>query len=176
MKKRVSIFAVIGIAVCAVLGVSFAAYAAWTSPDGVKDNEITTGSATLSSIGGTAFAVTDLIPYDQPAGAGTRVAVKAYEVTVGDDAASVSLRVENLAGDLAGKLYYKVTSAAAEAPADTAGWTELADGALTGAQAIAESGTYYVNIILVTSDTADAGKTATFDVVLDIAGGAVEEA
>lgn len=175
MKRKTHLIALICVALCAAVGVSFAAKAIFTYPDGVEDNTVATGTATLSSINGTSFAVSDLIPYDQPAdAAGSRIISKQYSVTVGDDAVSVSLKAENFAGDLSGKLYYRISDQALSAPSDTAGWTALADGTLAGAENITESGTYFINIILVTSELSDGGKTATFDVVLTVQNAAEE--
>lgn len=135
---------------------------------------------TATAIAGEPFAVTDLVPYDQPtdgAGAipGRRVASQAYTVSYGtadaEAGSAYSLIVTGYeSGLVSGKLYYRITTDAAltEAPASTDGWNELKDGVLTGADGRTESGTYYLNVILVSSDVADMGQTVTFDVTVSV--------
>ena len=167
-KRKVTL-SVLAAVFAVLLGAGGIAWAAWSANTSVTGNSVGTKTATLASVGGTAFAVTDLIPYDQPAGVtGAKVAGKAYAVTIGDDAAAVKLTVTNLVNAGGLTLYYKVTADAAvtEAPSDTAGWTLLANGDLAGAANITASGTVYLNVILVSGDIAAGGKTVTFDLNL----------
>ncbi len=136
---------------------------------------IVQSALTQTELTGDAFGVTGMIPYDQPsqgagAIAGVRIATQAYTVSYGTvDATAgkayclvVSEYTDNL---VSGAFYYKVTdSALTEAPVSLDGWTELADGVLEGTQSFTETHTFYVNLILVSSDVADMGKTVTFNI------------
>ncbi|MDR1093329.1 MAG: hypothetical protein LBL66_04190 [Clostridiales bacterium] len=169
MKSTRKVTVAIWAAVFAVLlGAGGVVWAAWSANTSVGGNSVGTKNATLTSIGGTAFAVTDLIPYDQPEGVtGAKFAAKAYTVTVGEDAETVKLTVVNLANSDSLALYYKVTDTALTvAPSDTDGWTLLANGDLAGAGNITATATVYVNVILVSANPADGGKVATFDLNL----------
>ncbi|MDR1093327.1 MAG: hypothetical protein LBL66_04180 [Clostridiales bacterium] len=132
-----------------------------------------------STLTGSAFDVADLVPYDQPesglgAIGGTRIASREYTVTAGDDLTAgktFTLEIAGYASALvSGKLYYKVTLGAGLTvpPADLTGWTELADGGVAGATGQTAGGAFWLNVILVSSDPADMGKTASFTVGLTV--------
>jgi hypothetical protein len=148
------------------------AYAAWSAAQTISGNTISTKNVTLTSIGGTAFSAEDLIPYDQPDGVtGSKFLSKTLTVTLGDDMAEYVVKLNVSGGTLTtGKIYWKVSADAAvtQAPDTLSGWTPLTSGAtvITGDS----GGTYYLALILVSEDVADAGKTINFTLDLLEAG------
>jgi hypothetical protein len=168
MKKKVLLCFLAG-----ALAAVCAASAACASDGSPAETPRGSPGTELSALTGTAFAVTDIVPYDQPsegefAVSGSRIVSGSFTVTAGSGGAGgYTVRVADFGGPLAGKLYYKVTTAALSAPPEnTAGWTALSNAAVYGAET---GGSFCLNIILVSDDIADAGKSAAFTLGLDAA-------